>query len=228
MPAFESKEELRAVFLPLPEKEIIAAQGRLAERIRRLSGYRQARQVFIDPTLLLRQARINALLDGKDLIMPAAGLKEGFYLLKPFTIPFKKLSAGVTYKALADHGQKIFTEDVGSLDISLLIGESLVVDGNGWRLGDGEGFFDLAVALLSEMGALGEGCQVVSALAASKKIIEMVPHDPWDVRADVIVTPDEIIELNDPAVLPCINWGALTRERIKRITPLWNLNKARK
>jgi 5-formyltetrahydrofolate cyclo-ligase len=228
MSALQSKEELRAVFLPLPEEEIVAVQGRLAERLRRLSGYRQSRQVFIEPTILLRQARINALLDGKDLIMPAAGLKEGFYLLKPFTIPFKKLGISVTYKGLADHGQKIFDADVGSLNISLLVGESLLVDDNGWRLGGGEGFFDLAVALLGEMNGLAESCRVVSALAVSTSVTEVVPHDPWDVRCDVILSPDKIIELTEPAMLPGIKWESLSKERIKRIAPLWHLDKARK
>ena len=228
MPALQSKEELRAVFLPLPEEEIVAGQGRLAERLRRLPGYRQTRQIFIEPTILLRQARINALLDGKDLIMPAAGLKEGFYLLKPFTIPFKKLSLGVTYKGLADYGRKIFADEIGAMNISLLVGESLVADDSGWRLGGGEGFFDLAVALLGEMNGLSESCRVVSALAVSTNITEAVPHDPWDVRCDVILSPDKIIELADPAVLPCIKWDSLAMERIKKITPLWQLNKARK
>jgi 5-formyltetrahydrofolate cyclo-ligase len=224
----QSKDELRAVFRAPSDQEITSAQGRLAEKVRRTPGYRQSRQVYIEPAPLLRQARINALIDNKELIMPAAGLKEGFYLLKPFTIPFNKLSVGVTYKGLADHGRKILPDEMKSLGISLLVGESLVADGDGWRLGDGEGFFDLAVALLKEMGGVKDGCRLVSTLADSANLIDKVPHDPWDVRCDVILSPDKMIELADPAVLPGIEWGALSRERIKRITPLWKMSEAEK
>jgi hypothetical protein len=78
------------------------------------------------------------------------------------------------------------------------------------------------------MNGLSDSYRVVSALAASTNITEVVPHDPWDVRCDVILSPDKTIELADPAVLPGIKWESLALERIKRIAPLWHLNKARK
>ena len=124
---FLSKNELRSAFLPLPEDRILAVQGKLAENLRRSESYRRCKQIFIDPSLLLRQARVNALLDGKELIMPAAGLKDGFYLLKPFLIPFKKLVMSVTYRGLDHYGRRLGSGDISSLKISLLLGESFAV-----------------------------------------------------------------------------------------------------
>ncbi|MEN8143240.1 MAG: 5-formyltetrahydrofolate cyclo-ligase [Thermodesulfobacteriota bacterium] len=209
--------------LPLADEDIIAGQGRLAENLRRLDGYRDCRQIFVDPSLLLRQVRINALLDGKKLVMPAAGLKEGFCLLEPFTIPFKDLPFGVTYKGLDRYCKRLFVEDIPSLEISMLVGEAYGVDRQGVCLGDGLGFFDLAVAILGELGGLGKNCQLIAAIDDSDKIIEEVPGDEWDVRCNAIVSPAENFPLPDKSSVPAICWEALPMERVKRISPLWRL-----
>lgn len=218
-----SKNEIRAVSLPMPEERIFTVQGKLAENLRRSESYRQCRQIFIDPSLLLRQARVNALLDGKDLIMPGAGLKEGFYLLKPFQIPFKNLVMGVTYTGLDRYGRRLSAADISTLDISLLLGESFAVDRQGCRLGDGLGFFDLAVALLGEMGGLAAGCQVVAAIDDPAKVVENIPQEPWDVKCAKILGPDGIEELFDSSAVPGIFWDDIPPERIKRISPLRRL-----
>lgn len=204
----------------------MAVQGRIAENLRRTDGYRQWRQVFIDPSLLLRQARVNALLDGKELIMPAAGLKEGFFLLKPFTIPFRDLLKAVTYKGLADYGVHLRSEEISLLDISLLAGESFAVDRQGARLGDGAGFFDLAAALLGAMGGLGQDCRVAAAIYDQKRIIGSVPLQPWDLRCSDILGPDGFEALSAPARVAGIFWDELPEERIRRISPLWKLHQS--
>ncbi len=220
---FLSKNELRAIFLPMPEERIFAVQGKLAENLRRSESYRQCRQIFIDPSLLLRQARVNALLDGKELIMPGAGLKEGFYLLKPLQIPFKNLVMGVTYGGLDRYGRRLTAADISSLHVSLLLGESFAVDRQGCRLGDGQGFFDLAVALLGELGGLAPGCQVVAAIDDPAKVVENIPQEPWDIKCAKILAPDGIEELFDSASVPGIFWDDIQPERIKRISPLRRL-----
>jgi 5-formyltetrahydrofolate cyclo-ligase len=223
MPNFLDKNALRTAFLPLPEDRILAVQGKLAENLRRLESYRFCRQIFIDPSLLLRQARINALLDGKELVMPAAGLKDGFYLLKPFSVPFKKLIMAVTYKGLAHYGRLLGAKEISSLNISLLLGESLAVDRRGHRLGDGQGFFDLAVALLNELGGVAAGCQVVAAIDDAAKVVASIPRDPWDVKCAKIIGPAGCEELGDFSPVTGLHWEELPPERIKRMAPLRQL-----
>lgn len=218
------KNELRDVSLPLPQEQILAVQGKLAEILRRSADYRLCRQIFIDPSLLLRQCRINALLDGKELIMPGAGLKEGFYLLKPFVIPFRKLLMGVTYAGLDYFGSRLSSMEIASLDISLLIGESYAVDRQGYRLGDGQGFFDLAVAMLHEIGGLTENCQVIAAVDTRVKIVDNVPREPWDIQCTKILGPDGLEELSASSPVTGIFWDDLAMERIKRMSPLWKLH----
>jgi 5-formyltetrahydrofolate cyclo-ligase len=224
-----TKNDLRAVFLPLPEELVLAVQGKLAENLRRSEIYRQCKRLFVDPSLLLRQVRVNALLDGKELVMPAPGLKDGFYLLKPFVVPFKHLVMGVTYNGLDRYGIRLNdSSDIASLNISLLLGEAVAVDRQGGRLGDGQGFFDLAIALLNEMGGLAERCQVVAAIDDPAKVIESVPQEPWDVRCTNILAPDGIEELCDSSMTSEVFWDSISLARIKRISPLWKLQGNRK
>ncbi|MFA6499857.1 MAG: hypothetical protein WCV64_11075, partial [Desulfurivibrionaceae bacterium] len=71
---------MRAAFPDAPEGK---ASGKSAELVRRLERYRDAKRIFVGPTVRLQQLRINALTDGKELLVPGPGLKEGFYLLAP-------------------------------------------------------------------------------------------------------------------------------------------------
>ena len=68
---------------PAPDGTIptFPGQNRAAERLRRLEVYRRAKTIMVPPDQAQLQVRINALLDGKRLIMATPGLRDGFYLL---------------------------------------------------------------------------------------------------------------------------------------------------
>ncbi|NTV14136.1 MAG: 5-formyltetrahydrofolate cyclo-ligase [Desulfobulbaceae bacterium] len=220
-----SKEQLRELSARPDPALSLAVAGRLAEVLRRLPGYRQAQQLMIDPSPLLKQARINALVDGKVLIMPGPGLKEGFYRLEPYTIKFAQLAKAVSGRDLPEFGKRLASRvEIAGLKIALLIGEAWAVDRRGFFLGEGKGFFDLSVALLAELGGLAEGCRVVMAVADAERLINNLPVDPWDVGCEVLLTAEGEEPLSrEGAPSPAIVWEALSLDRIKRITPLWKL-----
>jgi len=220
-----SKEQLRELHERPDAGLSLELAGRLAERLRRLDGYRQAKQLFIDPSPLLKQARLNALVDGKVLVMPGPGLKDGFYRLEPYTIKFTQLGKAVNGRDLPEFGNRLASrEEIKGLEISLLIGEAWAVDRRGFYLGEGKGFFDLSVALLAELGGLVEGYRVVMALADPARLISNLPVESWDAGVDVLLTAegDELLSRAGGAP-PAIVWDALTLDRIRRITPLWKL-----
>ncbi len=220
-----SKEQLRELSARPDPALSLEVAGRLAEVLRRLPGYRQAKQVMIDPSPLLKQARINALVDGKVLIMPGPGLKEGFYRLDPYTTKFGQLSQAVSGRDLPDFGKRLASrQEIGGLEISLLIGEAWAVDRRGFFLGEGKGFFDLSVALLAELGGLAEGCRVVMAVTDLERLINNLPADPWDVACELLLTAEGEEPLSREGQLSQgIVWDALSLDRIRRITPLWKL-----
>lgn len=212
----KAKEEWRQ---ELWDTARVGGQGKIAEAVRRLDPYRQCRQIFIAPDPGLAQLRINALLDGKELIVPGPGLKEGFYLLRPFQIAFGQLSLAVSLKGIPTHGQLLRHRELGQLSIGLLITEALAVDGHGNRLGDGSGFFDLACAVLHRAGALAEAPAVWATAVANQP--EELPHDPWDVRMTGLVAAHGLVSFPPLERMPDLVWSQLTRQRIKKLTPLW-------
>jgi 5-formyltetrahydrofolate cyclo-ligase len=203
----------------------LALAGQVAEHLRRLEKYRQASQLFIDPSPLLKQARINALADGKLLIMPGPGLKEGFYRLDPYRIPFSKLALAAAGRELPSFGQKITARsEVSLLKVELLIGEYWAVDERGYGVGEGKGFFDLAMALLAELEGLADDYRVMVAVQDRCRLVAGLPVDPWDIAANGILTPEKVIMISQISPRrPDIVWEALTLDRIRRITPLWKL-----
>lgn len=202
--------------------------GKAAEIIRRLPIHRRARQLFISPAPLLRQIRINALVDGKEVVMPSAGLKEGFYLFKPYTIPFRDLPFAVSLQGAAKHGRRISLQALASLRLDALVTEVLAFDGRGARLGDGSGFFDLAYAILAEAGALAPQSRVLFVAGPEQRTPEPLPVEEWDVPGDLVVTDRQTLEIAArPAYMGRIFWDQLQEKRIRRIKPLWQLAEAR-
>jgi len=211
-----TKEQWRQEFGDEPD---LLGAGKIAEALRRLEAYRQCRQLFVSPAPALAQIRINALLDGKELIVPGPGLKEGFYLLRPFQVPFTKLSLAVSLKGLPLHGQLLRHQELGQYAIELLVTEALAIDARGNRLGDGNGFFDLACAILNQCGALVEAPLMLA--AGGVRELEALPVDPWDVRLHALLGPQGAKFFAPGTGLPGIDWRQLSMQRIKKMTPLW-------
>jgi len=193
--------------------------GKVAEVVRRQEAYRRSHRIFVSPAPALSQLRINALLDGKELIMPGPGLKEGFYRLRPFVTPLPKLGLAVSLKGVSSHGQLIYHHDLAGLAIDLLLTEAVAVDGEGHRLGDGSGFFDLSCAILNHCRAL-TATPTIWAVAVSKTT-EPLPSDPWDVRVHGLLEPQGLTFFSHQDPLPSIDWRQLPMPRIKKVTPLW-------
>ena len=212
----KTKEEWRQAY---HDTAPLAGQGKIAEAIRRLDAYRQCRQIFVSPAKELAQIRINALFDGKELIMPGPGLKEGFYRLQPYVVPFTKLAFAVSLIGLPTHGQLLRHQDLSQLAVSLLITEALAVDGHGHRLGDGSGFFDLACAILKQCGGLTEQPTVWAVGVAP--LAEDLPVDQWDVTMHGLIGQQGGIFFPPAGALPDIDWQLLPKQRIKKMTPLW-------
>jgi len=216
-----TKEEVRADFPDAPEGK---ASGKSAELVRRLERYREAKRIFVGPTARLQQIRINALTDGKELLVPAPGLKEGFYLLAPYEIPFKHLSYAVGYKGLVQYGRRIAVEELCQGPVGLLITDCLAVDPAGYFVGEGKGFFDLAVAILAELQGLSPEAEAYAVGGQEQILAQEIERAAWDIRLNGFITPDGIA-LHKPGghAGQKILWDMLPPKRIRKITPLWKL-----
>lgn len=221
------KENIRKELLSEIQSKLTATPsvGVIAEQLRKLEIYKQAKQLFVSPAAPLAQIRINALVDGKELIMPGAGLRDGFFLLKPYSIPFTDLGYATIYKGLSKYAQRLNQKQTAELYVDLLVTDALTVDSDGYFLGDGKGFFDLVYASLFSVGALTSQAEVF-AVAVDSIRPDTLPHDPWDIRVDGLINQDGVQHIDEGKNIqrdPKIYWDELSLDRIKRITPLWQL-----
>ena len=212
----------------LADRAVVRAPGKLAQALRGHGSYRQCKALYVDGSLQLQQVRINALIDGKSLCMPSPALKEGFYLLRPFQVPFKDLPFAVTLKGVASWGQRLKADGLADLFIDLAVSDGLAVDGQGGRLGDGSGFFDLALGLLASYQALAPGWQACALLAAQQLMEEVLPQDEWDVALDFGVTEQGSHDFSGRNQEPTVLWPALPERKIRKLDLLWQLWKQRK
>jgi len=197
--------------------------GKAAEKLRKMRAYRDAATVFATPHESLHQARINCLTDGKNLLMPGPSLREGFFLLKARSILFKDISVAVTYRGLEKYGQLLSGSSTSILPVDLLLTDSLAIDREGGRIGDGYGFFDLCCALLKELDALGPDAGILTLIREEQISGEILPQDRWDIKMTGAITPDQIIHFESSTQKVKIFWDALSHDRIKRVDPLWKL-----
>jgi len=218
------KETTRAVWRKKTAAiSITPPWGKAAEKLRGLPQYRKAATVFATPGKSLQQGRINCLADGKNLVMPAPSIREGFFLIPGRTVPYKDLSAAATYKGLEKYGQLLKGSGISDLAVDLLLCDSLVIDQQGGRLGDGNGFFDLCCGLLQEYGCLQQDWTAFTFLLDEQVSATLLPMDQWDIKMAGAVTPTRLLFFEAPAQNPLIYWDALPKSRIRRIDPLWKL-----
>ncbi len=192
---FRSKQEVREFVwrriekfarFPPPWGRIpnFAGAERACERLRELDAYRKAKVIFSAPDSPLRRAREMALEDGK-ILLAVKPKMTGFLVVE-------KGKAG-TIKEMMRYGREV---DLDSLNIKvdIFLQGCVAIDRKGNRIGKGSGFGDREYRLLKEKGLLSDDCLYV-VIAHPIQIFDDLSYlmDEHDVKADVILTPNEII-----------------------------------
>lgn len=200
--------------------------GVLAEKLRQQSFYKAVTAVYVNPTALFAQIRINGLLDGKAVVCPSAKMKKGLHLLRPYKIPYARLSYAVTPKGMDEYGEILTTgTQATDITIGLSVVDCLAVDRRGCMVGDGNGFFDLSLAILSSWGRVAANHVIVAAAPEEAIVEESLADEPWDCFADILLTGNEVLPLAGRGKKKEIRlyWDFLSEKRIRKVTPLWKL-----
>jgi len=221
------KDEIRKVLLERQTSLEPRSAGRIAQILRQQRRYRQAKAVFVSPSPLLAQVRMNCLADGKALLCPTAGLKDGFVLLQPYSVAFARISYAATAKGMREFGNIVSrAEELDGISFPLLVDDCVALDVAGLMIGDGNGFFDLSRAIFSAWGKLEDEAMVITVVARQNILEMMVEVEPWDSFADQAITEEGVIDFDRGGKIvekPAIFWQALTKKRIRKISPLWKL-----
>ncbi len=174
---------------------LFPAAGRAAERLRRLAAYRQARVLATGPEPCLLQARINALNDNKSLLAATPGLKQGLVRVTPQHVPLPERSRALRGWSLAGAGRQVRLPAARPGKAELVVGAALAVDQKGRILGDGRGLLDLTWALLMILKVISPETPV-AVLVAEEQIVDELPHDEWDLGADLVITPQRTLRIS--------------------------------
>lgn len=215
-----------------PGVATLRESGKVAQQLRGFPPYRRAKRIFVSPVMELSQVRINSLVDGKELVVPGPALKSGIYGFQAYSISFKDLEHAVSFKGLEKYGNLLDLSKEQPIDLFLTDG--LALSSDGVRLGDGNGFFDLAFALLVWSCPGNARSPVVMACNQEQVISPQIPRAPWDIDADSYISSSGFHDLNPQAGHSRkiredgpIFWQQLSYERIKKVSPLWKIWKNR-
>ncbi len=227
------KAEIRARVLALLEAAGAArfpgARGRIpnfpgaeraARRLGDLPAWRAARTLKVNPDAPQRAVRRLALEQGKRVYMAVPRLRERrpFWLLDP-----RRLRAGFREAAsiagAARHGRRAALDEVEPLD--LIVCGSVAVGRDGARVGKGGGYSDLEFALLVREGKIGPAAPIVTTVHPLQVLDEPLEMTTHDIAVDVIVLPEETLEVPRRYPRPAgIFWELLPPDTIEAIPVL--------
>ena len=214
--------------LQMQERELSQFHaGKAAETLRKQPEYRQSKTLFVSPSPQLHQVRINALLDGKMLVMPGPAIKKGFYLFAPYKISFKDLGHATSLKGIELFGKLLEGKSLKNLHVDLALTDCLAVDSSGKRLGQGTGFFDLSMGILAECGGVDDETIFGVVGVHEQQVCEDLPQNSWDVKMNFFLHEEGVVHLLSGCQDISISWDDLEKKRVRKIEPLWQLYKER-
>ena len=190
-----------------------------AERLRGLGIWTAANTLKANPDSAQLPVRQRALEDGKTVYMavPRLAEPEPFFALDPDHLaepPRKAASiSGATRSA-----RRVALAEVAPVD--LVVMGCVAVGEDGARMGKGGGFADLEFALATAAGLIGPHTVCVTTVHELQVCAAgTIPLTSHDVRLDVIVTPERVIDCrrDGPRPAASIDWDDLTEEKIAAI-----------
>lgn len=230
----ELREEVWARLRAAKANRFPAPEGRIpnfvgaeaaAELLRGTDLWQAAGTLKANPDSPQWPVRQRALEDGKLLFMavPRLAEPEPFFLLDPEQL------AGTAREASSIKGASKSARAVG-LDelepVDLVVAGTVAAGLDGARLGKGGGFSDLEFAIASEAGLIGPDTVVVTTVHEAQVLpAGEIPTADHDVRLDLIVTPDRVIEVprRKRRAPGGVRWADLTDEKIAAIPLLGRL-----
>ncbi len=191
-----------------------------ARLLSRIPHWNKAGIIKANPDSPQRAIRQKALEEGKIVYMAVPRLHSD----KPFIeLDLNRLKTSAynasSIKGAAKYGRSVSLGEVREID--LIVCGSVAVNRDGARVGKGGGYSDLEYALLREEKRVSSRTPVITTVHPSQIRDEEIPMTEHDIPLDVIVTPEEVIEVRSHYQKPKgIYWDILPQEKIDAIPVL--------
>lgn len=197
-----------------------------AKKLFKLKEWGRSLIVKVNPDAPQYPVRLQALRDGKLLLMPTPRLRSGFLLLDPNKIPRNAYDKAATIRGAFTYGHLLDIEGLRGLGrVDLIVEGSVAVTLKGRRLGKGGGYGELEYAILKELNLVDEKTPIATTVHEIQ-IVDNLPIDPWDVPVDIIATPKRLIKVDveDPRPKGVI-WKAIPASKLRETPILQELKK---
>lgn len=194
-----------------------------AAQLRNSPLYREAEVLKVGPDSPLLPVRVQALRDGKTILLPAPRLRGGFLVLDPKRIPAAEVRRAASLRHAASYGEETAVADLPP--VQLVVAGSVAVTRDGARAGKGEGYSDIEYGILRALGHPEiPVATVVHPLQILDDPAERFEPEPHDLSVDLIATPAEWFATRTPYPKPDgIDWERLPPERLDAMPVLREL-----
>lgn len=180
---------------------------------------------FITPDNGLVDLRRRLLEMGVTLVVSTYGIRRGFILVEPSSVPAGQELFAAWLDGLEYFGRPISLrelKDKGRFDF-MVTGAS-AVSLNGVRFGKGHGFFDLEWGMFTDVGVVDERTPVVAMVHDIQTVAEDLTPSATDIIVDYIATPERLCTVQRSLPRPHgIHWNLLDAETIAATPPLEEL-----
>ncbi|MDX3929460.1 MAG: 5-formyltetrahydrofolate cyclo-ligase [Shinella sp.] len=187
--------------------------------------YRDAELIFITPDNCLDRLRLQALKDGKTVLMTTYSIKRGFWLLEPNVISPDLYLYASTLDGMERIGRPVDLKDIATMPkVDYMVTGTGAINLEGVRFGKGHGFFDAEWGMLYQIKRISTDTPCAAVVHECQVLSEKLTPDVYDTVVDVIFTPTRTIEVSDPHKPTCgIIWDRLEQHMLDTIPPLQEL-----
>jgi 5-formyltetrahydrofolate cyclo-ligase len=187
--------------------------------------YQNAKLIFIAPDNCIERLRLQALRDGKLVLMTTYSIKRGFWVLDPARIAPTDYAYASTLDGMERCARAVTLADIAALPVvDYMVTGTGAINHEGVRFGKGHGFFDAEWGMLYRLGRVTAKTPVAAVVHDCQVLTETLYPELFDTVADVVFTPTRTIEVTAPHKPRCgIIWDRLDPHMFETIPPLREL-----
>ncbi|XP_055902290.1 methenyltetrahydrofolate synthase domain-containing protein [Eupeodes corollae] len=185
--------------------------------------FKKANKIKVNIDRALDAVKLQVLAAGKELYLPGTRESNALYLKVecPAEATEEERKEIIHVQDIQKSRTEILLENKIKFDL-VVIG-SCLVSRDGYRIGRGNGFADLDIGLLIEIGSITPET-VIATFVHDLQVVDNLPTNlfqKYDTPVDLIVTPTEVIRVAKPLPRPPgLFWEILSERRLKIIPVL--------
>lgn len=185
--------------------------------------FKKANKIKVNIDRALDSVKLQVLAASKELYLPGTRESNALYLKVecPADATEEERKAIIHVQDIQKSRTQILLEDKVKFDL-VVIG-SCLVSRDGYRIGRGNGFADLDIGLLIEIGSITPET-IIATFVHDLQVVDNLPTNlfqKYDTPVDLIVTPTEVIRVAKPLPRPTgLFWEILSERRLKIIPVL--------